>query len=199
MRVAVTAEGPELDAPVSPVFGRCPCFLLVETDDFSYEARPNEAAGAPGGAGIQAAQAIVNAAVEAVITGQIGPNAFALLQATQIPVYRHAGGTARQAVEAFLRGELERLGGPSAQAHAGMSWGAAMGAGAWGGRGMGAGRGAGRGQPGRAGWMGGLRGAQAPGGAEASGSAQELAGLREEVERLRQQVDDLLKRLDQLR
>ena len=35
MKVAVSATGSTLDAPVDPRFGRCEVFVLVETDDMT--------------------------------------------------------------------------------------------------------------------------------------------------------------------
>jgi predicted Fe-Mo cluster-binding NifX family protein len=45
-----------------------------------------------GGAGIQAAQTVANRGVEAVITGQIGPNAVRVLNSAGIAVYVGASG-----------------------------------------------------------------------------------------------------------
>jgi predicted Fe-Mo cluster-binding NifX family protein len=82
--------------------------------------------GAAGGAGIQAAQFVVERGAKAVISGNVGPNAFGVLQAAGVPVYTFGGGTVRQAVEAYKAGKLSSAGGATAQAHAGMRRGAAM-------------------------------------------------------------------------
>jgi hypothetical protein len=52
MKIAVTATGPELEAKVDPRFGRCPCFLIVETDDLSFEAIENPNVTLGGGRGM---------------------------------------------------------------------------------------------------------------------------------------------------
>ncbi len=39
MKVVVTATESTLDGTVDPRFGRCPYFLIVETDTFAFEAR----------------------------------------------------------------------------------------------------------------------------------------------------------------
>ena len=56
MNICVTAQGNTLDAAVDPRFGRCPYFLIVDTDAMSVEAVENSYTGAMGGAGIQAGQ-----------------------------------------------------------------------------------------------------------------------------------------------
>lgn len=106
MRIVVTAEGAGLDAPASPVFGRCAHYVFVDTDTMLGEAVENPARGAPGGAGIQAAQFIVERGAQAVVTGQVGPNAMGVFQAAGVPVYLFSGGTVRQAVAAFRAGKL---------------------------------------------------------------------------------------------
>ena len=134
MRIVVTANGADLDAPASPVFGRCPMYVFVDTETMAFEAVENPAIGAPGGAGIQAAQFVVEGGAQAVVTGNVGPNAFNVFQAAGVPIYLFGGGTVRQAVEAFKAGELAATGGASRPAHTGTGLG----------RGMGRGRGTGR-------------------------------------------------------
>ncbi len=116
MRVAVTSDGSDLEASTSSVFGRCPEFVLVDSETMSFESIPNPAVGVSGGAGIQAAQLIVDRGADAVITGSVGPNAFGVLQAAKVTVYSFGGGTVREAVEAYQAGRLsaanEATGGP---------------------------------------------------------------------------------------
>ena len=52
MKVAVTAEGPDIDSRVDPRFGRCAYFLFVETDGLAFEAVENPNVSLGGGAGI---------------------------------------------------------------------------------------------------------------------------------------------------
>jgi predicted Fe-Mo cluster-binding NifX family protein len=42
MKVAVSASGKSLDSKIDPRFGRCANFIIVETEDLSYEAFSNE-------------------------------------------------------------------------------------------------------------------------------------------------------------
>ncbi|MBC7248833.1 MAG: DUF5320 family protein [Anaerolineae bacterium] len=135
MKVVITSNGADLDAPASPVFGRCSTYIFVDPETMQFEAVPNPAMSASGGAGIQAAQFIVEQGAQAVLTGNVGPNAFNVFQAAGVPVYLIPEGTVREAVEAYKSGQLRPAGGANVQAHAGMGMG--------GGRGMG--RGMGRG------------------------------------------------------
>lgn len=120
MKVAVTAQGADLEAMASPVFGRCPVFVLVDTESMQVEAIANPSISAGGGAGIQAAQAIIDKGAQAVLSQNVGPNAFAVLDAAGVAVYRFDGGTVRQAVEAFIAGKLPQIGYANASPHSGM-------------------------------------------------------------------------------
>ena len=187
MRIVVTANGADLDAPASPIFGRCPMYVFVDTETMAFEAVENPAIGAPGGAGIQAAQFVVERGAQAVVTGNMGPNAFNVLQSANVPIYLFGGGTVRQAVEAYKAGQLSATGGASAQAHAGMGMGSGMGMG----QGMGMGRGMGRGAavsptP------------PAPPASFAGSREEEIAALKDVAGDLRKQLAKVIERLDRL-
>ena len=58
MKVSVTAGASGLDAPMDPRFGRCPFFVIVDTESMSEISIANSNVNATSGAGIQAAQEI---------------------------------------------------------------------------------------------------------------------------------------------
>lgn len=120
MKVAVTSTGPSLDAAMDPRFGRCACFVLVETDDMGFETVDNASAAMGGGAGIQAARTVAEKGAKAVLTGSCGPNAHTALTAAGIAVYLGCGGTVRAAVERLQSGGLEPATAPNASSHSGM-------------------------------------------------------------------------------
>jgi len=123
MKIAISTTGSSLDDPVEQRFGRCSTFLLVDTESMETEALDNRNARARGGAGIQAAQQLAQAGVDAVITGNIGPNAFQTLQAADIDIYIGASGMARDALQRYKNGELETADGASVGSHFGMGGG----------------------------------------------------------------------------
>ncbi len=127
MKIAVSAMGDTLDAQVDPRFGRCSYFIVAESETTSFEAIPNMAAGAMGGAGIQAAQTLTSKGVKAVITGNVGPNAFQTLSAAGIEVIVGASGTVREAIEKYKKGELNMTRAPTVQGHHGMGMGGGRG------------------------------------------------------------------------
>lgn len=150
MRIVVTASGPNLDSPVDPRFGRCQYFIFVDSDSLQFEAIENENVMASGGAGIQSAQFVAQKGAEAIVTGNLGPNASTTIQASGLKVYLGARGTVRETVQMFKNGQLQEACGPSVQAHAGMGQqpetvASPIGSGSGMGVGMGMGRGMGRG------------------------------------------------------
>jgi len=169
MKVVVTSTGADLDAPSSPVFGRCPTYIFVDTETLAFEAQPNPALNAAGGAGIQAAQYVVEQGAQAVLTGNVGPNAFGVLQAANVPAYLIGEGTVRQTVEAFKAGRLQTSGQANVQAHAGIH---------------------------RTLRVGGGRGRVAPPPSPSRG--QEVAALKDMARDLRQQLADVMTRIEKL-
>ena len=147
MKICVTATAGDLNAQVDPRFGRCQYFVIVDSETMAFEAIANEAIAAPGGAGIQAAQAVVNKGVNVVISGNIGPNAFQVLSTAGVKIATGAYGTVKEAIEMYKTGGLNETGASTAPAHAGMGATAPGGGlGMGGGRGGGGGRGIGRGR-----------------------------------------------------
>jgi predicted Fe-Mo cluster-binding NifX family protein len=127
MNIAISATGSTLEAQVDPRFGRCSYFIIADADTMSFEAFPNTAADAMGGAGIQAAQKIANKGVKVLITGNVGPNAFQTLSAAGIEVVVGASGTVKEAIEKYSKGELNKTGSPTVQGHHGMGTGTGRG------------------------------------------------------------------------
>ena len=123
MKIAVTAKGKTLDDQVDPRFGRCPYFLVVDTDTMDFEALENSNAVLGGGAGIQSGQLMAEHDVKVVLTGNCGPNAFQTLGAADIQVIVGVGGIVRQAVGQFTSGALSSASDPNVASHFGMGGG----------------------------------------------------------------------------
>jgi predicted Fe-Mo cluster-binding NifX family protein len=166
MRVAISSTGPDLNGNVDPRFGRCAYFIFYDTDTGDWEAVPNGNRDAAGGAGIRTAQSVVDRGVEAVVTGNIGPNAMQVLSG-QVKVYTGFFGTIEEALQALKAGGMSDTTSHTVKDHAGMAGGQSAGGfqgpgtaggqsaggfpGPGGGMGMGGGRGGGRGGGGRGG------------------------------------------------
>lgn len=122
MKVAISSTGPDLKGNVDPRFGRCAYFIFYDTDTGDWEAVPNGNREAAGGAGIRTAQSVVDRGVEAVVTGNIGPNAMQVLSG-QVNVYTGFFGTIEEALQALKAGGLSDTTSATVKDHAGMSGG----------------------------------------------------------------------------
>jgi len=104
-KIAVTATGPDENSVVDPRFGRCRYFVIV-TEDQPPEVLANSAAAGAQGAGLAAARLLADRNVGVLITGKVGPKALPVLQKAGIKVFQREGGTVKEALAAFKRGEL---------------------------------------------------------------------------------------------
>jgi predicted Fe-Mo cluster-binding NifX family protein len=120
MKICVSASSDSLDANVDPRFGRCPYFVIVDSETMEFSAISNDSTNAAHGAGIQAAQTVVNRGAKVVITGNIGPNAFNVLSAAGIKLVTGVSGSIRDAVEKYKSGQLQETGNPTVGGHFGM-------------------------------------------------------------------------------
>ncbi len=112
MKVALATNRGGLEDMVSPIFGRTPTFTIVEVDEGkikSVEVVENTFASASGGAGIRAAELIANKGAKVVIGGNFGPNVFMVFNQAGIEAFVAHGITVKEAVEKYLRGELQRF------------------------------------------------------------------------------------------
>lgn len=118
MKLALTTSGVALDAPLDPRFGRAPRFIIYDLDAESFETLDNaQNLNAPQGAGIQAAQTIVQSGVEALITGNCGPKAFSVLQAAGVRVYTTDATTVAEALDSYRAGRLQPATAPNVESH----------------------------------------------------------------------------------
>jgi predicted Fe-Mo cluster-binding NifX family protein len=109
MKILLTSEGRDLNAALSPAFGRCPWFLILSTDTDDMSPAENPAFAAGGGAGVKAAQFVVESGVDAVVTGRVGPHAMEVLDAAGIRIFDFGGRSARAAVDDMKEGRLEEI------------------------------------------------------------------------------------------
>lgn len=147
MKIAVSATEGNMDAMIDPRFGRCAYFMIVETEGTDKNAKikeseavQNTATQAMRGAGVTAAQIVVNKGVNVVLTGNVGPNAFGALSQSGMKIITGVGGmTVKDAVQKYLNGELKETAQPTNPGF-GPRVGPDAGRGMGGGRGRGVGR-----------------------------------------------------------
>ena len=75
MKIAITLkENAGLDSTVSPIFGRCPYYMFIDPDTKEFTIEENTAMNESGGAGIKAAQFIVDRKAAAVDGDDLQPS-----------------------------------------------------------------------------------------------------------------------------
>src|SRR4030042_2932606 len=107
MKIAISATGSTLDAGIDPRFGRCQYFIIVDPETMQFEALENSSAMAGGGAGISTAQTIAGKGIEAVLTGNCGPNAYEVLSAAGIKVFTGVAGKMQDAIAGDKLGKFK--------------------------------------------------------------------------------------------
>ena len=121
MKICITSEGKTLDSKVDQRFGRCRYFLLIDTATSEIELIENIHIQFASGAGVQSGQFLASKGVEAVITGNVGPSAYATLTVPGIKIYTGVSGFVKEALEDFKAGKLKATESPSVGKKSGIS------------------------------------------------------------------------------
>src|SRR5690554_6311510 len=109
MKITIPVDDKSLSSNVCVSFGRTPYFLIYDTDTQKSVFLDNSAASSTGGAGIKAAQIIVDNKVNALITPRCGENAANVLKSADIKIYKTAGISAKKNIDNFISGKLSLL------------------------------------------------------------------------------------------
>lgn len=107
MRIAVPVE--ENETEICPSFGRTPLFMIYDTEPETLKLIDNSAILALGGAGIKAAQVIVDEKADVVLVPRCGENAAKVLNAAGIKLYQTNGSDAKANIQAYIDGTLTEL------------------------------------------------------------------------------------------
>ena len=118
MKIAITSTDGTLEGNLDERFGRTGKFIIYDTETKNINVLDNNKnLNAAQGAGIQSAQNVIDAGVQTVISGHLGPNAFKVLQAAGIDVYSASGISVSEALKAFEQGSLVKLTSADVQGH----------------------------------------------------------------------------------
>lgn len=109
MKIAMPVDENNIESTVCISFGRTPYFLIYDTDSNENEFMDNIAASSQGGAGIKAAQAIVDKKADALITPRCGENAADVLKAGNVKIYKSMNDSIKDNLENMKLGKLTLL------------------------------------------------------------------------------------------
>jgi predicted Fe-Mo cluster-binding NifX family protein len=122
MKIVISSSIDSLDGPFDPRFGRAAYFCIVEMDSREWEAFPNPAINATGGAGVQASQLVVGKGIQVAISGDFGPNAYMTLSAADVQMFLAPASealTCRQLLGLYQEGKLKEVTAPTRAGHQG--------------------------------------------------------------------------------
>ncbi|MGI6484856.1 MAG: dinitrogenase iron-molybdenum cofactor biosynthesis protein [Thermoanaerobacterales bacterium] len=117
MKVAITSTGKDLESMMDERFGRCSYFIITDTDSDEFQVFENRYVGGAHGVGVQVSQFIADKGVDAVITGNVGPNAMSVLGGAGIQVFMARSMTVKQALQSLSEGKLGEINAPTKGKH----------------------------------------------------------------------------------
>lgn len=117
MKIAMPVDEPSMTSHVSLSFGRASCFLIYDTESKESSFVDNHASSSQGGAGIKAAQMIVDSHVNALLTPQCGENAATVMKEANIKIYKTMSDSISDNISAFNEGRIMLLAGIHAGFH----------------------------------------------------------------------------------
>lgn len=109
MKIAIPIDENKEDTTICMSFGRAPYFMFIDTESGLVEFIKNDAAESQGGAGIKAAQIIVDHQANILLTPRCGENAAEVIQAAGIKVYRTNGNSVKENIAALKEEKLTLL------------------------------------------------------------------------------------------
>ncbi len=109
MKIAIPVDEQYIKSSVSQSFGRAPYFLVYDTESKVSIFLLNAAASSQGGAGIKAAQAIVDSKINVLLTPRCGENAAEVIKAANIKIYKTIDGSIMDNIDAMIKGKLSLL------------------------------------------------------------------------------------------
>ncbi len=120
MKIAVSADSPDLNAKVGSRFGTSKYFVIIDRDTMDFEAVANPGASTYQGSGIQAVVLVISKKVDTVITGYCSPTAIGHLTGNGIQVLEEVVGTVGEVVQMYKKGKLQRQPGVKSGLEAGV-------------------------------------------------------------------------------
>lgn len=109
MKIVISAMGKREDSILDKRFGRCEYFIIYDTETKEKYAVNNEAVRSNQGAGIAAATQVIEERANVVITGNLGPNSFKVLEKSGIKAFQSEEIRVSTVIERFQKNELSPI------------------------------------------------------------------------------------------
>lgn len=109
MKIAIPVDEKNINTNVSEHFGRAPYFLIYNIDNDEQIFVDNVGAVSTGGAGIKAAQTLIDNDIKGLLTPQCGENAAEVLKTADIKIYKTTSLSVKDNINHFKSDELPLL------------------------------------------------------------------------------------------
>lgn len=109
MKVAIPVNEKNIDSKICISFGRTPYYAIYDTLTKEIVYLDNTAAESSSGAGIKAAQILIDNHVEVIISPRYGENAALIINNAKIKSYKNICGSIMDNIKAYDTGLLEVL------------------------------------------------------------------------------------------
>ena len=109
MKIAIPVEEKTLESSICASFGRTPYFLIYDTETKESTFIDNGAAASTGGAGIKAAQTVVDQKANILVTPRCGENAADVIKSADIKIFKTTSVSIKDTIAAFIDGKLPVL------------------------------------------------------------------------------------------
>lgn len=109
MKIAIPVDDNNMESNVCISFGRTPYFLIYDVNTKKSEFIENSAATSAGGAGIKAAQIIVDSKSNALLTPRCGENAADVLKSADIKIYKTTSTSIKDSINDYIDSKLSLL------------------------------------------------------------------------------------------
>lgn len=109
MKICISSKGKDKESLLDKRFGRCDYFQIYDTETGDFRVLENESKMSNGGAGIAASNLLIDENVDVVITGNLGPNAFGVIEEGGIKPYTSESIAISSVLEKYENGELKEI------------------------------------------------------------------------------------------
>ncbi|WP_027624612.1 NifB/NifX family molybdenum-iron cluster-binding protein [Clostridium lundense] len=117
MKIAISAIGKTMEDVLDMRFGRCEYFQIHDTESGQIKVIENKGLNSSGVAGIAASNQLIEEKIDVIITGNLGPNAFELIEKAGIKAYKSGNIAINSVLEKYNKGELNEIEIPEPSHH----------------------------------------------------------------------------------
>jgi len=109
MKVLIPTNHKDMNGDISPSFGRATYFLIYDTETHQKMYVENPGASSTGGAGVVAAQKVIDSGAHVVITYRLGKNAYDIISESVIHIYKPKNEDIKNTLKSLSNNELNLL------------------------------------------------------------------------------------------